>query len=170
MPELRAIAFGVIYYESAVWRLLPRDRQTNTYCRVNTQRSKALKNLPLDDQLDMYSIWRRIEEINDADDLRDFMQSSEDPKKARRVLWNFDNIRFDHSGTVEFRGGPCLLGSRITKRWIAFTVTFIHMCIRQVSDLPQATGQLANSRILLAIQKRGFFRTIEHGPVLGEHA
>ena len=44
---------------------------------------------------------------------------------SRYVLWNFENILPGKSAMIEFWGGRCFRGGVRTKRWIAFTVTFI---------------------------------------------
>ena len=133
--ELRAIAFGVIYYEDVVQQLLPWYRQNNKYCQLNTEHSEALRELICAEGWDMAAVWRRIKRIdNSYCGLRDFMQGSAEPKKDRYVLWNFDNTLPGRSGTVEFRGGRGLRGPVRTKRWIAFVVAFIHLCLSQVSN------------------------------------
>lgn len=53
----------------------------------------------------------------------------------RYVLWNFDNVAQDKSGTIEFRGGRFLRGEVRTKRWMAFTVAFIHAMLQLVTPL-----------------------------------
>lgn len=142
LPKLRALAFGVIYYETAVYSLLPSCRQNNKYCQLNSERSEALKAREDVFESDAQAIWATrtaIQGIDNRYDLRDFMQKSMNPETDRYVLWNFDNILPGRSGTVEFRGGEGLEGPVETKRWIAFVVAFVHLCVNKVSGLSRAT-------------------------------
>ncbi|KAH6633762.1 putative amidoligase enzyme-domain-containing protein [Boeremia exigua] len=127
--QLRSIAFGVILYEGNVLQLLPESRRENDYCTPNTDHIWELDDLSYDftDPIHLEevrdTIWGSFQDDDRIGyDLPKFMQGNN-----RKVLWNFQNIR--KSGSIEFRGGPRLRGPIHTKRWIAFVVSFIHMCI-----------------------------------------
>lgn len=121
--QLRSIVFGVILYEGNVLQLLPESRRGNKYCEPNSAKIWELEHLDYDLEEVRNMIWDRFGDDDTIGyDLPDFMQGD-----SRKVLWNFQNIR--KSGSIEFRGGPRLRGPIHTKRWIAFVVSFIHMCI-----------------------------------------
>ncbi|PKS11940.1 hypothetical protein jhhlp_001236 [Lomentospora prolificans] len=115
LPELRRVAFGAVYYEPLVTQLLPRHRQDNKYCRANSQHSAALKELARSNggELDLSAAWEGMK--------GDFVQKGS--------LGNFDNILPGCPGTVEFRGAPGVRDAPKTKRWIAFAVAFLHLCL-----------------------------------------
>lgn len=150
LHKLRALAFGVLYYERAVYSLLPSCRQTNRYCQLNSERSEALRALENFFGSDGQATWAAragIQEIDNLQELRDFMQKSPNPETDRHVLWNFDNILPGRSGTVEFRGGEGLEDPVRTKTWIAFVVAFVHLCVTKVSGLSRVNytvGQRAH--------------------------
>lgn len=125
--QLRSIAFGVILYEKNVLQLLPESRRGNQYCVPNSAKMGESGFMNYADPIDMGimrdHIWGCFQDDDTIGyDLSKFMQGS-----SRRVLWNFQNIR--GSGSIEFRGGPRLRDPITTKRWIAFVVSFVHMCI-----------------------------------------
>jgi hypothetical protein len=132
--DLRHIAFGVIFYEPLIEQLLPHYRQNNKYCVINTQRSSMLNALAIANygEPNLRVVWNELEEIDNPEDLRDFMQGGSKPKEDRYVLWNFDNILPGRSGTVEFRGGPGLRDPVRTKWWISVVVALVHLCLSQV--------------------------------------
>jgi hypothetical protein len=126
LEQLRSIAFGVLFYEENVLQLLPESRRENQYCEPNSANMPDLVHDitdPTDLEMVRNIIWSRFRDDDTIGyGLPEFMQGS-----TRRVLWNFRNIR--KSGSIEFRGGPRLRGPVHTKRWIAFVVSFVHMCI-----------------------------------------
>ncbi|KAI3324705.1 putative amidoligase enzyme-domain-containing protein [Xylariaceae sp. AK1471] len=133
LVQLKNIAFGVILYEDLIMELLPQCRHSNNYCLKNTLRSRKLKNMKSSETGTSWgypcAVWKYISnEIDDKEELRDFMQEGLDTRKSRYVLWNFDNILPNRSGTVEFRGGHGLRDPAETRMWIAFVVAFIHLC------------------------------------------
>lgn len=134
LNQLRNIAFGIVYYEPLVIRLLPYHRQNNKYCRPNTLRSGPLYDLmsSYHEEAALRELWDALDDDVDEEDIRDLMQSGPEPKQERYVLWNFDNVFGSGSGSIEFRGGPGLRGPVKTKRWISFVVAFIHMCTNLV--------------------------------------
>ena len=95
----------------------------------------ALNDLIHPEYADPDEVWDRIKSIAPQMSCGNFMQGSFESKKDRYVLWNFDNILRDRSGTVGFRGGRGLKGTMRTKSRIAFVMAFIHMCINQVSTI-----------------------------------
>lgn len=135
--ELRRIAFGVIFYEDNVLQLLPEFRRDSKWCKPNSSEITACDEL--DDDTSDDGVVEILGDVRDSiwgssgsddtigDRISNFMQGNN-----RRVLWNFQNVRT--SGSVEFRGGPRLRGPIHTKRWIAFVVSFIHMCVSQNFD------------------------------------
>lgn len=127
--ELRYIAFGICLFERLVTRLLPRERQQNKYCRRNSFRLTVDEYLERGMPDDSFLLWRQVSDQRSTQSLRNWMQYSSGTKKDRYVLWNFDNVLPESSGTIEFRGGPGLRGPVLTKRWIAFVVAFIHLCL-----------------------------------------
>ena len=117
--------------------------------------------------------------IKDLRRLRDFMQASDEPKKDRYVLWNFDNVvQPGGSGSVEFRGGRAFRGPVRTKRWIAFVMAFVHFCLNQVRgfDLFVKKKCFAFADLLMCVRvleiwnldSQGLCRP-GHGEVLGGH-
>ncbi|KAI0420538.1 putative amidoligase enzyme-domain-containing protein [Xylaria grammica] len=135
LTQLKNIAIGVILFEPLVHELLPECRQDNKYCRRNTQRSAQLRNMGSDYGAQLWEVCRYIsEEIEDTEELRDFMQENTGKREDRYVLWNFDNILPGESGSIEFRGGHGLRGPSETRKWIAFVVAFIHLCIETRYD------------------------------------
>jgi hypothetical protein len=114
--QLKTIAFGIVVFERLVLALLMSNRVHNRYCQPNTAGSVRLRRC----NGSRGAIAALIAGANDAETLRDIMQDD------RYVLWNFSNIVPGGSGTIEFRGGRFLRGEVRTKRWIAFTVAFIH--------------------------------------------
>ena len=133
--DLSNIAFGVIFFEPLVENLLPYNRRNNPYCELNTKHSTKLREYYCD-EYDLSDIWERIANILDRGEIRDFMQKNEsDTCKSRYVLWNFAHVTHGGTGSIEFRGGRGLRGPVRTKRWIAFVVSFIHMCTKQVRSI-----------------------------------
>ncbi|KAI0440172.1 putative amidoligase enzyme-domain-containing protein [Xylaria telfairii] len=135
LTQLKDIAIGIIFYEPLIHQLLPECRQNNKYCRRNTLRSTQLQNMGSDDGHELREVCRYIlQEIDDVGELRDFMQENASTRKDRYVLWNFDNILPGESGSIEFRGGHGLRGPQETRKWIAFVVSVIHLCIERRYD------------------------------------
>lgn len=165
LHKLRALAFGVLYYERAVYSLLPSCRQTNRYCQLNSERSEALRALENFFGSDGQATWAAragIQEIDNLQELRDFMQKSPNPETDRHVLWNFDNILPGRSGTVEFRGGEGLEDPVRTKTWIAFVVAFVHLCVTKRADtfdhsertnMTQFWGDLLNAAEIVMVRE-----------------
>ncbi len=147
LSQCRDIAFGVVFYEPLVERLLPPGRRGNRYCRPNTRRSARLSAAVHGGAgagaggTSWVLVWCEIMSVGGRADLRNLMQQAgpgpaeaDENENDRRVLWNFDNIRRRGGrGTVEFRGGPGLADAAATKRWVAFAVAFVHLCISEVS-------------------------------------
>ncbi|KAF4341880.1 swim zinc finger domain protein [Fusarium beomiforme] len=115
LPQLKKIAFGVIYYEPLILQLLMRERANNRYCKPNTLNSTQLMAC----NGNFNAVATLINSARSATALKNMMQND------RYVLWNFDNVVPNGSGTIEFRGGRCLRGKVRTKRWIAFTIALI---------------------------------------------
>ncbi|KAI3332879.1 putative amidoligase enzyme-domain-containing protein [Ustulina deusta] len=116
LSQLKTIAYGIAIYEPLIASLLMTNRANNDYCKLNTQNSPQLRQCGLNGP----AIARLINSATNAEMLKDIMQSD------RYVLWNFENIVPERSGTIEFRGGRCLRGEIRTKRWIAFTIAIVH--------------------------------------------
>lgn len=134
MDQLRSVAFGVVFFEPHVELLLPRYRRNNKYCIKNTIHSEMLSDMGSEDKNDLNRIKQYLwNNITNTYALREFMQGGLDSRRDRYVLWNFDNVLPNRSGTVEFRGGRGLRGPVRTKRWIAFVLAFVHLCIKRVS-------------------------------------
>ena len=117
LAELKTIAFGIAVYEDIIGEILVAERRGNPYCRPNTAVSGVLG---------VYrGHWRLLaKELNGLASIQSlclFMQ-----KDSRYVLWNFQNTLPGKSGTIEFRGGPCLRGPVRTSAWMAFTVGLVH--------------------------------------------
>ncbi|KAI0911252.1 putative amidoligase enzyme-domain-containing protein [Ustulina deusta] len=130
--QLKHIAYGIIFYEPLIQELLPECRQHNKYCRKNTSCSAKLMSMGSGDGGELRDILNYIMgRIGDKQELRDFMQESWGTRKDRYVLWNFDNILPDGSGSIEFRGGHGLRDPVATRMWISFVVAFIHLCLEK---------------------------------------
>ena len=179
LHDLHALAFGTIHYEFHVHNLLPEYRQHNKYCRPNTEHSEALHELIHVRGVHARDVWKKTVGIKDLRRLRDFMQASDEPKKDRYVLWNFDNVvQPGGSGSVEFRGGRAFRGPVRTKRWIAFVMAFVHFCLNQVRgfDLFVKKKCFAFADLLMCVRvleiwnldSQGLCRP-GHGEVLGGH-
>ena len=132
LDEYKAIAFGTVFFDVCIYHLLPVIRRENEYCMANTTRSEFLRDKGID------VVKGLLDNVESERDLIKVMQGA-CPKQRRYVLWNFENIapkdgqqRGTESGTVEFRGGRGLRGEVKTKRWIAFTIVFIHLCQEMV--------------------------------------
>lgn len=109
LDELKRIACGIVFYNFYIQNLIPKVRLRSEYCQAN----KVFRS-------DMGRIWN----CQTKSELVDLVQSD------RRVLWNFENARnFFDTGTIEFRGGPCMMNSKGTKAWVAFAVSFIQLCL-----------------------------------------
>ncbi|KAK1756705.1 putative amidoligase enzyme-domain-containing protein [Echria macrotheca] len=139
LSQLKSLAMGIVFYEELIVGLLPEERRSNHYCKPNTLHSRELKFLPM-----VWEHWQvfwffrhRIGSLRTEKELRDFMQLGHEGNKDRYVLWNFDNVLKGKSGTVEFRGGPGFTSAVIAKRWIAFVVAFVQLCLDK--DLPAWT-------------------------------
>ncbi|KAG5744183.1 hypothetical protein H9Q70_013106 [Fusarium xylarioides] len=115
LPQIKKIAFGVVYYEGLILKLLMRERANNRYCKQNTLNSTQLMRC----NGNFNAVAELIKSAKSTTALKNIMQND------RYVLWNFDNIVPGSSGTIEFRGGRCLRGEIRTKRWIAFTIALI---------------------------------------------
>lgn len=124
LAELKTIAYGIVVYEDRVMELLMAYRQDNAYCKPNSKNSFRLQRAGGNRVL----IANMIRSAATPEALRDIMQNS------RYVLWNFDNVAANKSGTIEFRGGRFLRGEVRTKRWMTFAVAFIHAMLR-MNDL-----------------------------------
>ncbi|KAK3374360.1 putative amidoligase enzyme-domain-containing protein [Lasiosphaeria ovina] len=131
VAQLQGLAFGVIYYEEEVLRLLPWYRRENHYCQPNSEHSAALQEIADDDDVTPVELWDTIRRTTSRRQIRDLMQYRTGSSKDRYVLWNFDNVLDGKSGSVEFRGGRDLRGPVRTKRWIAFVLAFAHFCMSQ---------------------------------------
>lgn len=111
------MAYGIVFYEELVVKVLLPNRANNPWCLPNTQKSDQLKRCGNN----IASIASLIKSAANRVSLRDIMQDN------RYVLWNFGNIVYDKSGTIEFRGGRGLRGEFRTKRWITFAVCFLRI-------------------------------------------
>ncbi len=125
LSQLKTIAYGIAVYEPLVIKLLMSCRTVNPYCKRNTQASTLLRQCGGS----RHAIAQLIASVASAESLRNTMQDD------RYVLWNFSNIVPGKSGTIEFRGGRFLRGEVRTKRWIAFTVAFIHALLSMVCPM-----------------------------------
>jgi hypothetical protein len=125
LPQVKKIAFGVVYYENLILQLLMRERANNRYCKQNTLNSTPLMRC----NGNYNAIAELIKSAKSTTALKNIMQND------RYVLWNFDNIVPGSSGTIEFRGGRCLRGEIRTKRWIAFTIALIQALLNMVSSI-----------------------------------
>jgi hypothetical protein len=130
LRKLKAIAFGVIFFEPLAEKLLPPSRQQNKYCKPNTKHSSDL--LACYDDENLRLIREQIQDLDSAEEVRDYMQYRSGTNRDRYVLWNFDNTLPGKSGTVEFRGGPRLRDPKQTNGWISFVVAFVHLCLQMV--------------------------------------
>ncbi|KAK8115645.1 swim zinc finger domain protein [Apiospora sp. TS-2023a] len=151
LSEVKRLAFGVLFYETATIPILPRERRDHEYCVRNSERSPDLKRLLLEtnglNENGLNAVASRINKAKSNQDIIDLMQGDE--KDNRRVLWNFANLREGGSGSVEFRGGRGLRGPVRTKRWIAFAVAFVHMVldkVRKTHTIFQTQTHLRNCR------------------------
>jgi len=130
LDELKAIAFGVVWYDSQVQQVLPQSRRDYHYCTRNKKHSPHLNGKKTGE------IATLINGVKSKEKLVEIMQGL--TKNDRSVLWNFHNIaRMSYTtesatGTVEFRGGRCLRGPVRTKRWITFAVAFVIRTIQEV--------------------------------------
>ncbi|KAI0481571.1 putative amidoligase enzyme-domain-containing protein [Xylaria cf. heliscus] len=132
LSQLKDIAIGVICYEPLIQDLLPKCRQYNKYCHMNTLCSNRLQDMGSDDGDELRDVVHYISDwIEDEEELRNFMQESSGTRKDRYVLWNFDNILPGESGSIEFRGGHRLRDKEETRMWISFVVSFIHLCLEK---------------------------------------
>ncbi|KAI9716674.1 MAG: hypothetical protein M1812_005212 [Candelaria pacifica] len=128
LAELMKVAYAVATQEKFILQILPQERVDNDYCRPSSFRSEELK-LDLEDEPDIHSEWpfsriaKALLRMKNREALIEYMQAG-----SRYVLWNFKNV-VGRSGTVEFRGGRHLRGPVRTKRWIAFTVSFVAKAI-----------------------------------------
>ncbi|KAI1092382.1 putative amidoligase enzyme-domain-containing protein [Rostrohypoxylon terebratum] len=129
LDQLKSIAFGIILYEPLIEELLPANRRHNRFCEMNSSYSSRLRVC-----WDLQTVWIRIRGCDYKWELRRLMQEDKGTREDRYVLWNFDNILEGRSGTVEFRGGRGLRGPVRTKRWIAFVIAFIDMCLGEGYD------------------------------------
>ena len=120
LVELKRIACGIAFYKGYLRHLIPGVRLRSKYCQYN--------DISDDDLLKIWSCPSKEALVN-------LVQSD------RRVLWNFANVVGDNcTGTVEFRGGACLMNSKGTKAWVAFAVSFIQLCISsKVRHTPVST-------------------------------
>lgn len=98
------------------------NRVGNTYCKPNTVNSSQLRPVVSNNT----AIANLIKGAANKTSLKKIIQDN------RYVLWNFENILPRKSGTIERRGGRCLRGEVRTKRWIAFTIPFIHAVLSMV--------------------------------------
>lgn len=130
LDELKAIAFGVVFYDEQVQQVLPESRKNNNYCMPNKKHSRNLNGKSVT------QVAESIKPVRNEEDLVEIVQGLS--KDDRAVLWNFHNVTkmpFTNEpaiGTVEFRGGRCLRGPVRTKRWISFAVAFIVLAIQEV--------------------------------------
>ena len=130
LRELQAIAFAVIWYDDEVQQILHRCRRDSEYCRRNRAHSRELWNK------DMKATANLINNVSDESSLVRIIQGWD--KDDRRTLWNFHNVTSkpgsgkSATGSMEFRGGRCLRGPVRTKRWIAFTIAFVILAIKEV--------------------------------------
>ncbi|KAI7768411.1 hypothetical protein LZL87_012495 [Fusarium oxysporum] len=129
LPQVKKIAFGVVYYENLILQLLMRERANNRYCKQNTLNSTQLMRC----NGNYNAIAELIKSAKSTTALKNIMQND------RYVLWNFDNIVPGSSGTIEFSGGRCLRGEIRTKRWIAFTIALIQALLN--------TNNIANPNV-----------------------
>lgn len=147
LDDYKAIAFGTVFFDAYIQDLLPVSRRENKYCMPNTKQSKYLLGKSID------HVKRQLESVKNPRDLIKVMQGN-DLKKRRYVLWNFENIACkeghqpgSESGTVEFRGGPCVRKRSRTKKWIAFTIAFINLCRTEVSQMRTDSNHLCKSML-----------------------
>ena len=154
LNECKAIAFGCVVFDHFVYQMLPLTRRENGYCTANTLQSRFLKNQSIK------SIIQQLENVQSKNHLITIMQG-DNPKTQRYVLWNFVNIApktgealGTESGTIEFRGGRGMRGEVRTKRWIAFAIAFIDLCLTKVCQCRQSYCGLC--RILMSLGRRQF--------------
>ncbi|KAI1307456.1 putative amidoligase enzyme-domain-containing protein [Xylaria venustula] len=102
LAQLKDIAMGVIFYEPLIQQLLPHCRQHNRYCRRNTVCSQYLLDMGSDYGKDLLKIWQCISnEIDDEQDLREFMQDSGGAPATR--MWISFVLSFIHLCVKKYR-------------------------------------------------------------------
>ncbi|KAF2199493.1 hypothetical protein GQ43DRAFT_442437 [Delitschia confertaspora ATCC 74209] len=130
MSDLRTIAFASVVYEDCVYSILPASRKVNPYCNRNTRESGILHRIcqqwggGLSTQA-LSTVGSALAALSTPGEILAFMQSK------RYVLWNFQHVLTNSSGTVEFRGGNQFLGTNGTLRWIAFVVAFVNLALSE---------------------------------------
>jgi hypothetical protein len=127
ITDLRAVAFATVVYEDCVYSILPPSRKLSRYCNPNTLQDSHLRQTcvgGLSPQAfrDVGSV---LNLLPTANELYAYMQST------RYVLWNFQHVLSNSSGTVEFRGGSQFRNTNGTLRWIAFVVAFINLALSE---------------------------------------
>lgn len=128
ITDLRAIAFATVVYEDCVYSILPQARKLSRYCKPNTQQDSHLRRICAGGpSTQAYrTVGNILNELATADDVYGFLQNT------RYVLWNFQHVVSNSSGTVEFRGGSQFRDTNGTLRWIAFVVAFINLALSEV--------------------------------------
>jgi hypothetical protein len=148
LPQLRKLAYAVVYHEDHIQAILPVERRTNGYCTPNSQsvdrhgRACGLRRLlgggggssssSSKNRSSMANVAQAILATTSERELCLFMQAD------RYVLWNFRNVystdpRRSCTGTAEFRGAAQFLSTAGTVSWVAFVLGFITLALEEVS-------------------------------------
>jgi hypothetical protein len=135
LAELKTIAFAIVTHEHFVKSMLPSARRDNRYCNLNSEVSPQLKALLQNGKnaTVFKTIGERIKSMQNSNQIMELMQGTS--QGARYVVWNFKNIASGRSGTIEFRGGRHLRGPNRSFWWITFTIVFISLALKKVSDM-----------------------------------
>ncbi|PSN68249.1 hypothetical protein BS50DRAFT_633861 [Corynespora cassiicola Philippines] len=131
LDQLRRVAKAVVLFEPMTARCAPPSRQDNVmaFCKSNTGLDVLAGR-----QLWMNGLSRGL---RGAEKCIDFSTRNAAiyyvcPDKYR--AWNFLPAKDNGHGSIEFRRPPGVVNSKKAKHWIAFTMSFIDMAMRQRQD------------------------------------
>jgi hypothetical protein len=136
ISQLRSLAWAVVVSENNLLEYMPPERrQSNSYCRRNSEVSPTLR---IQFQAGrsgttLAAIRTLIRNAQTPDKVFEIMQGT--GQGARYVVWNFKNTVGQGSGTIEYRGGRHLRGPNRALWWVTFAVAFVSMSIREASRL-----------------------------------
>ncbi|EPE08058.1 swim zinc finger domain protein [Ophiostoma piceae UAMH 11346] len=155
LRELKIIAFGIVFNEPLIDGMLVRERWGNPYCQRNRSVSWALNNTCCYGKAVLAGV---INDIPDKVSLCHLMQAH-----SRHVLWNFQNTLPGKSGTIEFRGGPCLRGPAQTLAWAAFSVALVQWLLYKKHILnPRSCTWYTGDQFYAEIQRTAYQMEIGH--------
>ncbi|WEW59373.1 hypothetical protein PRK78_004844 [Emydomyces testavorans] len=150
MDELKRMLKGIIYYDSAMTKIMPADRKENEWAKSNVEAFPAWNAAvaqvparswaPIFDEFDKHTMKATLL-LGLCDD--------------RYVSWNFSNV-LGGCGSIEFRRAPGIKRSAEAKHWVAIAVGYAAFSLTvQDWDTVRSTKTLPTTNALREAINKG---------------